>query len=425
MLDDAKLLDEDYEEGSGKTWASSIVVDGITYATNLFWQPLQNTEDPISDVSEASEGILEGADLFCIKQGKAPQFGICVSKQGYKSGELAGAITAATAFENLSSFVAVFKVNTGWWYICVRNDIILSDGDMVFLNENDAKSQFMSMMAVPDWEKKIAPAEWNIDGTEDIDLTALMKKGAKSKLQKINALRGTKLLVVVSISVIVAMWLLFTIIDSIFLAPPKRPMITAPIKPKVVQPVKQIPEVKPWEKLIDSKHLMTVCYEHIAAVSQILPPGWSIGEVSCDKAGVKTEWKRESGRMIWMSEALSNFPVKISSQAYTDDGNTLSVTVPVGNIPTVSTAPTQRLGDLKVTLNDLFQAIGQQVKLSDYSYTSPQNTVYRSVKFKFTSDNNPLVWRDLLTKFSGLEIIMIKYNKDSEKWDYEGAIYAL
>ena len=36
-----------------------------------------------------------------------------------------------------------------------------------------------------------------------------------------------------------------------------------------------------------------------------------------------------------------------------------------------------------------------------------------------------MVWKDLLTKFSGLEIIMIKYNKDGEKWDYEGAIYAL
>lgn len=122
--------------------------------------------------------------LFCIKQGKAPQFGICVSKQGYKSGELVGAISAASALDGLSSFVAVFKVNTGWWYICVRNDIILSDGDMVFVNEEDAKTQFMSMLAVPDWEKKIAPAEWNIDGTEDIDLTELMKKGAAANCKR-------------------------------------------------------------------------------------------------------------------------------------------------------------------------------------------------------------------------------------------------
>ena len=268
MLEDAKLLDEDYEEGNSKTWASSITVDGITYATNLFWQPLQNTEDPISDVSDASEGILEGADLFCIKQGKAPQFGICVSKQGYKNGELAGAVTVSSALDGLSSFVAVFKVNTGWWYICVRNDIILSDGDMVFLNEDDAKSQFMSMLAVPDWEKKIAPEEWHIDGTEDVDLTSLMKKGSRVKLQKIKALRGTKLLMVVAVSAIVALWLLFTIIDSILLAPPKRPMIQ-PIQPKAIvkKEVPLPPEDIPWEKLKDPVSILERCYNNIAALA--------------------------------------------------------------------------------------------------------------------------------------------------------------
>ena len=51
-----------------------VPVSGQTYATSLFWQPLQNQEEPITEIIEASEGILEGADLYCIKPGKAPQF---------------------------------------------------------------------------------------------------------------------------------------------------------------------------------------------------------------------------------------------------------------------------------------------------------------------------------------------------------------
>ena len=147
MLEDAQLMDQDFEEGGNRTWATQVTVDGLTYATSLFWQPLQNTDDPVTEVNDAAEGIMEGADLFCIKQGKAPQFGICASKQGYKKGMNVGAIPVATALGGQSSFVAVFKVQEGWWYICVRNDIILSDGDMVFLNEEDAKNQFMSMLA--------------------------------------------------------------------------------------------------------------------------------------------------------------------------------------------------------------------------------------------------------------------------------------
>ena len=45
MLEDANLLDDDYDGTSSKTWGTSIVVDGVKYATSLFWQPLQNASD--------------------------------------------------------------------------------------------------------------------------------------------------------------------------------------------------------------------------------------------------------------------------------------------------------------------------------------------------------------------------------------------
>ena len=108
MLEEAKLLDDDYDADGRRTWGTNIELDGVTYATSLFWQPLQNKDDPFTEVGEASEGVMEGADLFCIKQGKAPQFGICASKEGYKSGENVAAVTLATAMADRSSFVAGF-----------------------------------------------------------------------------------------------------------------------------------------------------------------------------------------------------------------------------------------------------------------------------------------------------------------------------
>ena len=87
MLEDANLTDEDIEKGSDESGGTSIVVDGVEYATNLFWQPLQNKDDPYMEVEEAAQGILDGADLFCVKPGKAPQFGICVSTEGYRKGQ--------------------------------------------------------------------------------------------------------------------------------------------------------------------------------------------------------------------------------------------------------------------------------------------------------------------------------------------------
>lgn len=423
MLEDAKLLDDDYDDGR-RTWGTSIELDGVTYATSLFWQPLQNKDDPFTEVGEASEGVMEGADLFCIKQGKAPQFGICASKEGYKSGENVGAVTLATAMSDRSSFVAVFKVDNGWWYTCVRNDIILSDGDMLFLNEQEAKNQFLSMLAVPDWGRKIAPPEWELEETEYPDLHKLMSQGMRAKLQKIKALRGTKLMVVIAISAVIGLWLLSSIINGIFLAPPKRPII-APVAPKVVKPVEKIPEVKPWEKLSDPEQVMLNCYKAVQDVVTIMPPGWAIGNISCSVGGLTTSWSRQVGKISWIEKALDMSGITFSGRSISDDGNNLIVSVPLPKIRQISSPPLKNDIDMKNTLNNLFQSIGQSVTLSSFSYTSPEQNVYRSVQFKFSSIHNPSVWNDLLIKFSGLDITMIRYNTSTKTWEYEGAIYVL
>ncbi len=113
MLEDASLVEENYDDAGQKSWGTFIQVEGTRYATSLFWQPLQNASDPFQEVEEASAGVLEGADLFCIKNGKAPQFGICVSHEGYHSGENVAAVSLATALADTGSFIAVFKTPQG------------------------------------------------------------------------------------------------------------------------------------------------------------------------------------------------------------------------------------------------------------------------------------------------------------------------
>lgn len=425
MLDEAKLEEEDYDNsGAKRSWGTSITVDGTAYATSLFWQPLQNTSDPFQEVEDASAGVLEGADLFCIKGGKAPQFGICVSHEGYKSGELVAAVALATAMSNVASYVAVFKTSEGWWYTCIRNDIILSDGDMLFLDEEEAKNQFMSMLAVPDWGKKIAPKEWGIEDTEEIDLGEIMQRGARAKLQKIKALRGTKLLLVVVLSAGIVIWLLSSLINQLFLTPQVRPIVV-PVKPKVVQKQAPPPEPKPWEKMNNPETVMRECYDKITSLMAIMPPGWQLGDLTCTPSGVSTSWRRELGRIIYAEKALDKSKLTFSGRTFSGDGNTLSVTLPLAAIEQRMSAPTINAVDLQNQLNDLFQKIGHPISLSMTTYKSPQGKVYRMLAFKITSTHNPLTWMPMLIKYSGLDIKVIKYSPGSKNWDYEGTIYVL
>ena len=425
MLEEAKLLDDDIERTSSKkTWGTSITVDGTTYATSLFWQPLQNASDPFQEVEEASAGVLEGADLFCIKGGKAPQFGICVSHEGYKNGETVGAVALATALSEIGSYVAVFKTDQGWWYICIRNDIILSDGDMLFLSEEEAKTQFMSMLAVPDWGKKIAPKEWEIEETEEMDVGELLMRGAKSKLQKIKALRGTKLFAIIAISAVVGIWLLSSLVDTLFLTPTVRPIVV-PVKPKVVQKAEPVVEIKPWEKVPNAKTIMQNCYTGIVDLNKILPPGWTIGNISCSNGSAATSWARNVGRVSWAKKALDDSGLNFSGYSFSSDGNSLSATLSLPKAEEQLNPPQKNLMELQNELNDLFQSIGVKISLSIGSAKSSTGMAYRTLQFSLDSEYNPQTWVELLTKYSGLEIKLITYSPQSKNWHYEGMIYVL
>ena len=426
MLEEAKLLDNDIEDGnSAKSWGSHITVDGVTYATSLFWQPLQNSSDPFQEVEDASAGVLEGADLFCIKSGKAPQFGICVSHEGYKSGENVGAAAVATSLSDIGSYVAVFKVHEGWWYICVRNDIILSDGDMVFFNEDEAKEQFMSMLAVPDWGKKIAPKEWDIEETEDVDLSEIMIRGAKSRLQKIKALRGTKLFAVIAISAVVGIWLVSTLIDKLFLTPTVRPVVV-PIRPKTVKKVAEpVVEVKPWEKVPNPQMVMRNCYDGIVNLNKIMPPGWTVGNISCSKDGAATSWTRNVGRVSFAKKALDDSGLKFSGYSFAGNGNSLSASLALPKVEENLSPPQKTFVDLQNEFNDTFQAIGVPISLSKETFKSSTGKMYNMLRFSLNSEYNPLTWLNLLTKYSGLDIKIITYSPSTKVWHYEGTIYVL
>lgn len=429
MLEDANL-DDNYSDNynsdrdEAKAWGTSFDVGDTTYAASLFWQPLQNRDDPYTEVTEASENVLEGADLFCLKPGKSPQFGLCVSAQGYKKKMQVAAVSVATALADRSSFLAVFKVNSGWWYVCARNDIILSDGDMLFLNEEDAKEQFMSMLAVPDWGRKIAPAEWDIEDTELFEIDQLIDKGAEAFLKKVHGLRGPKLFAIIAAVGVAAIWLVSTLINSIFLAPPKAPII-APVQVKPVVPPPPPPEPKPWESIQDPLQVMQKCFEATQAVVQITTPGWKIEGITCTPTGLVTSWRREIGRISWVDEALNKSGIIFSSRSISPNGNNVVVSVPITDITTLNSPPEKNGVDLVNTINDLFQAIQMPINMTTETWTSPQQNVYRSVKFSFTSNHDPMQWSDLLMKFSGLKINTIKYDINSHNWYYEGAIYVL
>ena len=425
MLDDAKLSNVD--SGNKRVAGTEFILNGKTYAASLFWQQLQNSEDPLSEIKEIANTVLEGSDLFCVRQGKAPQFGVCISHDGYKKGDIAAAISVASALSDRSSFLGVFRVSSGWWYICIRNDIILADGDMLFLNEIDAKDQYYSMLNVPDWDLKIAPEDWAIEGAQSMSLEQLVNRGSIVRLDKINALRGTMLYLTILAAAIVGIWGISQVVDMVFNSMPQKPVVQ-PVKIPQVQQAEQAvepPEVKPWEQILNPTDVMVQCYKGAQDLVKILPPGWAIEGITCTPTSITTSWRRQIGRVLWINKALDVSGLPFTSRSVSPDGSQLIASLPIKNISTINSAPNQNTIDLTNTINDLFQAMGQKIALSATSYTSPRNNVYKALAFSISSTHDPLTWNDLFIRFPGLEIKTIRYNINNKIWQYEGAIYAL
>ncbi len=414
------MADENMEE---KAWKSSFNEGGLTYAASLFWQPLINDDSPLPEVKEAAENILEGADLYAIRKGKSSQFGLAASSQGFTKGLPSAAIALVTALGNVTSFLGVFKVDGGWWYICFRNDVILSDGDTLFVNEKDAKDQFISMLAVPDWDMLFAPEEWGLEETRSDALSTLIGRGLLVKLDKISGNSDAIMLGVVIVGFAIILWYGYSTLQSMFFSPPATPVI-APVE-QVEVPVVEAPEPKPWEKVENPVELMHECFEATKRVVQIVTPGWKIEGITCNSGGLVTSWRRELGRIAWMEQALNVSGVTFTSREISENGDTFMVTVPINEISTLNSPPEYDDVTLRNIINDLNQTLTTTISMDRRSWTSPRGTVYPIMGFSVSSNNDPLVWAELLMKFSGLSIKEITYDINSHNWTYKGEIYEL
>ena len=406
-----------------KAWKSTFTEGGTTYAASLFWQPLLNEDKPLPEVKEAAENILEGADLYLVRKGKSPQFGLAASSQGFTKGLPSAAVALISGLGNITSILGVFIVDTGWWYVCFRNDVILSDGDTLFISERDAKNQFISMLAVPDWDAIFAPQEWAIEDTKEADLPTLLGKGLQIKLDKIDASNDAIMLAVIVVCFAIILWFAYSTLKDLFFSKPE---------PPVVQPIEQVeqeeelpPEPKPWENLNNPIDVMRNCYLATQKVVELVAPGWHLEGVTCNASGLVTSWRREIGRLTFIEQALDVSGVNFSSRVLSRDGNTLMASLPVDQPQTQNSPPEYTEDELINTINDINQALDINIMLSPKQWVSPRGTKYQLMDFTISSNNDPLTWIQLLMKFSGLTINTITYDINSANWTFKGEIYEL
>jgi len=418
----------------------SVTVGGTRYAVGLLWAPLQNQDDPIPEIREAMEAEA-GADLYCQRASMAPQYGLGKTVLGHHSGEPSLAASVATALSGKASACCVFEVDEGWWFIAIRNDLILAEEDVLFHSEEDAKRAFFAMMAVPDWDVRIVPESWNVEGAVQQDLKLLIDNVRKTRLFELSAAKKTQVLVILALLVVVVLGFLFYLavqfISSVF---EQAPIIQMPT-PEVVRPVEPAPEKpKPWERVPQTDILLNRCWNNAYQLESITIPTWKMGRVTCTPQELSTTWKIagvRGARLAWVKAALDRYKLSKVDVKLEPSGTAASGSMRFTDIPLVLSTPTLTVDQIREQLTDIKQATALPINFSEQTVKDPPDNpdgsvppnqqIYKFFSFSISSPYTPREWKVFFDKFSGLEFLKISYEPtigSSNKWTYEGRIYA-
>ncbi|MDD3668808.1 MAG: type 4b pilus protein PilO2 [Alphaproteobacteria bacterium] len=417
-----------------------VVVDGVSYAVGLLWQPLQNPDDPNPEIREAIESE-SGYDLYCIRASSAPQYALGRSDMGHRVGAPSLAASVAYALSTETSVCAVFKLDEGWWFIAIRNDLILSEEDVLFKTEEEAQKAFMSMMAVPDWDMRVVPAEWRIDGAVQKNLTDLVRNTPKIRLSELSPIKKTQILILLSLLILSIMGGLIYMIISLWkiigTAEPI-PQIREPQKIEAVQPAPEKP--KPWERIVDLDVFINKCWNNSYQLSVLTIPGWTLGNVVCTPDGIATGWTKNAARgsrLTYLKKAIEEYKLAVLSIALASGGTSASGQIKFTNLPLVPSLPTLTPEQLQEQLTDIVQASAIPLQFSQQTVQDPPTPpggepppgqqTFTFFSFSVASMYSPWEWKTFFDKFSGLELTKIEYNPSvslQNKWKYEGKIYA-
>ena len=413
-------------------WGATITVNGTVYATSIFWQPLQNPDNPLPEVRETAENVLDNADLYVIRPSGMPQYGLGISSEGHRAGMPVAALSLVEAFSDVPSSVSVFKVPEGWWFIAVRNDLILSEEDMLYLNEDDAKRNFVSMMAVPDWGRRVAPASWQIDGTEERSIDEVLAKAPRVKLQKLKKELSIKTVSILVAAVVLIGWGAFSLLSYMFgssevirevIAPP-------PVVKPVVEPPKEVVVPMPWEDLVVPGEFMKVCSDSTSLLVTATVPGWVIGDIKCQLTGLSTSWTMQWGRVGNFMAGMKRYNIDGLHYTVAAGGRSATGTIQFNNLRKAASAPTLTTQEITDDLTDIFQAVNIPVQLSVTEVKADAKSAlgnnagdFSYVNFGFSSALPVSEWNYFFDKFGALELTSLVYNTASNNWKYEGRIY--
>jgi Pilin accessory protein (PilO) len=409
--------------------AGVLLYNGKPYAVGLLW--LTAAQEETAKVLLKQRIKKTGADFYALRTHISQQQGFGWLRKGHRRGMQAAA--AVIADQLVGEWHGVFEADNGWWYVQVRSDTLVPNGDRFFTSEEDAYQLFQQEAQLNVWPHSYAPEKWSLTGStvRELKLANMLDDLATAPLVPTNItsmfgslfVRNLALVGFIASIVIMMAVIGFTVYsgmqEEITPMPrvPARAASNALIAPKAMA-----------NESVSPLQLIKQCGNKLSELYQPLP-GWKPQVFSCNPTTASMTWQQNTGTLGDAKDVgFLSWPatVKIS---FTN--RILTALLPVGNLPKLapSELPTQE--DALLYLEQNLQPLGAlQVKpvtpptppapvSTDPSIPAPPPPPppLPYLEISLTSGFGPDRVAPLLTG-AGLELLKFEWNMPQSAWQY-------
>ncbi len=307
--------------------SSGIVTVGRKqYASGLYWE-----NSPTGRISQAAKEAARQpgnqSEYYVVrlgdKQGRVPQFGLAPPTAGFRAGlpSLAGCL----ANQQPGSWIGAFRLREGTALAVVRDDLIVPDGDVFFLDETEARDRLFQEMAVGGFQRIYAPESWGVPGADTMPLTLLLNERTDVRLRPVVLSAQAKVFLAIGFALLfLLLGFGWYIQDQQMKADMERREQQAALErireqtmnllPVAQKPTYPPPERK-WEDRPRAMETLSACQDVLSKV-RVGVAGWNMVGVHCSEGGLQIDWSRGVGFTNPPPESVVNDTGTMATSSY-------------------------------------------------------------------------------------------------------------
>jgi hypothetical protein len=263
------------------------------YAVGLYWE-----NSPAGRVAQAAKEAArqpgQQVDFFALragnKDGRVPQFGLGQKIAGHKNGM--PVFAACIANQQPGSWAGAFRVREGTAVVVVRDELILPDGDQIYLNETEARELLLQEISFGGLQRIYAPEAWAISGSDSMPISLLLDDKHDITLRAIEVPKQAILLGGLAVLFLIVILGVGFYMQSASTPAPQPVAATVPIleRPRPVYP----PPDRKWEKAPRPTDVIESCRQALEQIPAAYS-GWRLNPFKCDGRSIALSWLRDKG----------------------------------------------------------------------------------------------------------------------------------